>query len=113
MHQFCSYAASLSIGLQIDIEVGITVESSLRHRLFDDISHLKEATLTFAEAGIHYLVGSIHDTRHITTLSDGIESQLQTLELLIVRLEELQILRLEEVETIAIQMQTGKRRHTG
>ena len=26
------------------------------------ISHLKEATLTFAEAGIHDLVGCIHDT---------------------------------------------------
>ena len=35
---------------------------------------------------------------------------MQTLELLIVRLEELQILRLKEVETIAIQMQTLRER---
>ena len=35
---------------------------------------------------------------------------MQTLELLIVRLEELQILRFEEVETIAIQMQTLRER---
>ena len=47
---------------------------------------------------------------NIFLLLIDIESQLQTLELLIVRLEELQILRFEEVETIAIQMQTLRER---
>ena len=56
--------ATTAIKTQAYDEVGITVESSLRHRLFDDISHLKEATLTFAEAGIHYLVGSTNRHHH-------------------------------------------------
>ena len=106
MHQLCGYAAGLSIGLQINIEIRVAVEGGLCHCLFDDIRHLEEATLALAETGIHNLVGCIHDARHVTTFLNGIEGKLETLELLVVWLEELQVLSLEEVETVAIEMQT-------
>ena len=110
MHQLRCYAASLSIRLQIDIKIWIAVEGGLSHRLFNDVCHLKEATFALAETGIHYLIGCIYDARHIATLPDGIKGKLQALELLIVRLEELQILRLKEVETLPIEMQTLRER---
>ena len=52
MHQLCGYAASLSICLQINIEIRIAVKGGLCHGLFDDIRHLEEATLTLAETGV-------------------------------------------------------------
>lgn len=105
MHQLCGYAASLSICLQINIEIRVAIKGGLCHCFFDDIRHLQETTLSLAEAGIYYLIGSIHDARHIATLLDGIKGKLQTLELLVIRLKELQVLSLEEVETVAIEMQ--------
>ena len=57
MHQFGGDAASLGIGLQIDIEVGLTVEGGFRHHLFDDVCHLQESTFATTEAGINDFIG--------------------------------------------------------
>ena len=105
MHQFGGNAASLGIGLQIDVEVGLTVEGSFLHHLFDDVCHLQESTFATTEAGINDFIGSIDDAGHITALANGVKAELQTLELLVVWFEELQILCLEKVETLALQRQ--------
>ena len=105
MHQFGGNAASLGIGLQIDVEIGLTVEGGFRHYLLYDVAHLQESTLATAEAGIDHLVGCIDDARHVATFPDSFESQAQTFELLVVGLKELQVLGLEQVETVALQRQ--------
>ena len=76
MHQFGGDAASLGIGLQIDIEVGLTVEGGFLHHLFDDVCHLQESTFATTEACIDDFIGCIDDAGHIGAIADALQSEI-------------------------------------
>ena len=99
--------AGISCGLIQDDNGGFTTfrrnrdEGGFRHCFFDNVTHLQEADLVTQESSDHYFVGSIQDTRHITTFPDCIERERQVTETLHIRL-------LESKRCISGEIQPGR-----
>lgn len=96
--------------LVVRIEIGVKgwrgVERRSLHGLTDDLRNLRERAFTYAESVVDHFVGGIEDARHVSTFLNGLESELQALELLDIGLEELEWLVFEKIETWHVERQT-------